>query len=138
MNFLTAAKELKEAQAQLAEKEAAIETANAEIAKLKADGESAIASVLEITNKLEAAEAQLKAANENLSALKAESLENAAKIEAAAAAKSGATVAALGHEPVKADTAPSNNDVKAIYAAMKPGPERDAFRKQHPKHFSLN
>ena len=138
MNFLTAAKELKEAQAQLAEKDAALTAANAELAKLKADNDAAAALLTEVTGKLDAAESQLKAANETVAKLEAEAKEAAAKIDKVAATKAAQVVASVGHEPVKSDTAPTKASIKEIYAAMKPGPERDAFRKKHPEHFSLN
>jgi chromosome segregation ATPase len=142
MNFLTAAKDLEKAKEQIAALEANAATLTAENAKLKADMDAAMALSNELSAKLTAAEsaaAEAKTALETAKAQHAEAISKAtAETEKAASIKAAQVVAAVGHQPVKSDSAPTKASIREIYNAMKPGPERDAFRKQHPEHFSLN
>lgn len=141
MNFLTAAKELKEAQAQLAAKDAALTEANTKLTEATANAEALNKSLTEAAGKIETLESQLKAANESVAKLESEKAEAVKKVDEIAAAKAAQTVAAIGHQPVKAVAGEADNSTDAIlkaYSEEKDPVKKTAIYRKHENVFRSN
>lgn len=139
MKLFATAAELTKAQESLGAMEVRATTAEAAAKDFEAQLIDAKAEAGALGAKLQAAQSALAETNtklvqasEQIAAKDAEIANAKAGIGKQVAAQAAATVAGLGHQVVPITVASSSNGtIREQYAAMKPGPERRAFRQKH-------
>lgn len=137
-------------EAQLDASQTEITDLTATLAEREASIKTQAESITSLTEQLTAAQAETATAKEELGALTATHTATLAELEASKEAQEDfsakveaatlAKVASLGHvEPIEEEenTAPQNiAELKAEYAALKPGQERIDFRAKHANLFT--
>ena len=132
MKLFATVAELTKAQESLGAMELRATTAEAAAKDFESQLTEAKASLAALTVERDAAQSALAEANTKIVAMTAEVAKATASIEQQIAAQAAATVASLGHQTIKISKAANAGlTLREQYEALKPGPERQEFRRKH-------